>query len=86
MEKKRMIGKVYKILEIYEHESFYNYIIYLTKTICELDGENYVWMQEYINMLKGLKNYGENIVHNEVRAVVLHITNGIDRNYIKEAH
>ena len=43
-------------------------------------------MQEYINMLKGLKNYGENIVHNEVRAVVLHITNGIDRNYIKEAH
>jgi hypothetical protein len=86
MEKKRMIGKVYKILEIYEHEPFDNYMTYLTRTICELDGEQCEWMAEYVNMLKGLKNYGNDVFHNEVRTIVLHITNGIDRKYEKEAH
>lgn len=86
MEKKRMIGKVYKILKIYEDEEFSNYIKYLTRTICELDGEQIEWMSEYVNMLNGLKNYGEDVFHNEVRTIILHITNGIDRNYDKGAH
>ena len=81
MEKNRMIGKVYKILEIYEHESFENYKTYLTRTILEFSSIQDEYMESYVRMLVGLKNYGENIVHNEVRAVVLHITNGIDRNY-----
>lgn len=86
MEKKRMIGKVYKILEIYEHESFENYQAYLTRAIFELDGQEKEWLKEYINTLKGLKNYGENIVHNEVKSIVFHVTNGIDKNYDKEVH
>lgn len=84
MEKKRMIGKVYKILKIYEEESFEDYQSCLLKTICVLDGLQYEWLSEYVKMLQGLKDYGDNILHNEVRTIILCITNGIDRHYKEE--
>lgn len=86
MEKKRMIGKVYKVLKVYEEESFQNYQSCLFKTIKLLTGLHYLWLDDYVHMLQGLFDYGENIVHDEVRTIILHITNGIDRKYDKEVH
>ena len=42
------------------------------------------WLKEYIYTLKGLKNYGENIVHNEVKSIDYNRTY-IDKvvNYLK---
>lgn len=79
MDKKKIISKVYKVLKIYEDESFENYYSYLGNLVKELNGEENEILNPYTKMLRGLWKYEDDIVHNEVRSVVLHITNGIDR-------
>lgn len=79
MDKKKLISKVYKVLKIYEDEPFENYYSYLGNLVKELNGEENEILNPYTKMLRGLWKYEEDIVHNEVRSVVLHITNGIDR-------
>lgn len=84
MDKKKMIGMVFKILDIYESETFENYSNYLTHVSMELvdylTDDNKVWLERYIAKIRGLKFFGTSITHSEVRSIVLNITNGIDRN------
>ena len=81
MSKKKMIGKVYKLLKIYETETEENYKSYLSKLIYVLDGEDNDWLDESISMLKGIRRSSD-VTHDEIRSIVLHITNTIDRNYV----
>lgn len=79
MNIKKMIGQVYKILEIYENEPYENYQAYLYKVICLFNGSENDSLISHAKMLRGLYLLGENVNHREVRSVVLHITNKIDK-------
>ena len=87
MDKKKMIGMVFKILDLYENESFENYTNYLIHVSTEMAGyiteDNAVWLNRYVAKIRGLKFLGKQVTHQEVRSTILNITNGIDRN-IKE--
>lgn len=85
MKKLDMIKSVYKILKIFEEESFDNYSNYLVHTAVlladEVNDDNEAWLKKYISEIRGLTFFGNSMTHEEVRSIVLHITNGIDRNY-----
>lgn len=81
MDKKILIGKIYKLLKIYEKEDFCNYSGYLRNLIAVLIGEDIDNFGYNIRLLRGLKELGCNVNHSDIRGIVLKITNNIDRNY-----
>lgn len=84
-KKQILINTCYKVLCAYENYeaqngSFYDYQACLNKSIIALTSQQeYSTIEDCILLLKGLLNMGTKITHDDVKQVIFHAMNEIER-------